>query len=1135
MHVIKTILSQSNNWGEILNALKKIDPSGRESGFLFEKFAKLYFQFEPSICGDYKNVWLFRECPNDIKAKLSLGSIDYGVDLVLEGRDQKFTVVQCKFRISQDKNLSWTKDKIANLFAEGDKADHFIVFTNASGLDEHSKNKKGSMFSMITLGDLLNIKEITFANMAKMEKGGEIKFKPRDYQIDAINDVIEGFEKSQRGQLILPCGAGKTYTSLWIKEKINAGSTLVLVPSLALLRQTKNEWHAQQKKWLPYLCVCSEKDIDSTGNDSIMVHTYEIGSNVTTSANEIELFLRKNKKCIIYSTYQSLKVLAGKAKELNFSFDLAICDEAHKTAGLKSSTFGLVHADENIEIKKRLYMTATPRIVSETVKKNMQENESILVADMSDSKIFGKEFHRMSFGEAIEKEILVDYQIIAIGVSDKEVQQLIQNRFYSGCDYTAEDIANNFALEKVMRKYQATHSITFHSTIQRAIDFHERHKKILPDIFIETVTGKQSTNKRNIIMNGFKNEKSAILTNARCLTEGIDVPAIDLIYFCDPKNSKVDIVQASGRALRKSSHKNKKKGYIVVPIFHKDQESIENAIEESSFRNLIAVVRALCDQDERLQIEINNLKLKKEQKKDVATDRLSLDFEDESIIVFSEINERLKKALFDQVIEKNSDNWEINFEKFKNFLDRNNGEYPKITPMNKSEKKLANWVTVQRLKYKKDSLEFKYFEKLESIGFIWNQQEYNFLIKIKKLQDFIKKTGKYPSQKSKDKEESRLAIFCQDSRTRRRKGDLNEISIKRFNDMNFVWEPYKSNFEDNLLKVAEFIEEHKRPPMIRYSKNKKERALAEWLNTQLEKSNEGKITPEEIKKMKTLNIKIEEIESAFQNIIDNKEKDAWMQNFEKVKKIKIEKNRWPYGSRYRGEGWREEVGLYAWLYKQRKDFKSKVLQDWKKEKLDEIGEWQPKTDKTSYDEIWLENFEKLKSFVKKNNRFPTAMIKGTEERVLTNWCGTQRNLYYGRLKNYAPLPKWRIDKMNSIGFDWGGEVERKSFADRFNELKNWIQQHDGAYPKTQRKKNDLKINPERQEENSLYEWLARQNRRKDTTRFCTIIFVEQFRFSCISHQLSKLIKKSKNQIRAKLSTKPAIVQSFIPTAPKESR
>jgi hypothetical protein len=353
------------------------------------------------------------------------------------------------------------------------------------------------------------------------------------------------------------------------------------------------------------------------------------------------------------------------------------------------------------------------------------------------------------------------------------------------------------------------------------------------------------------------------------------------------------------------------------------------------------------------------------------------------------------------------------------------------------------------------------------------------LIKIKKLQDFIKKTGKYPSQKSKDKEESRLAIFCQDSRTRRRKGDLNEISIKRFNDMNFVWEPYKSNFEDNLLKVAEFIEEHKRPPMIRYSKNKKERALAEWLNTQLEKSNEGKITPEEIKKMKTLNIKIEEIESAFQNIIDNKEKDAWMQNFEKVKKIKIEKNRWPYGSRYRGEGWREEVGLYAWLYKQRKDFKSKVLQDWKKEKLDEIGEWQPKTDKTSYDEIWLENFEKLKSFVKKNNRFPTAMIKGTEERVLTNWCGTQRNLYYGRLKNYAPLPKWRIDKMNSIGFDWGGEVERKSFADRFNELKNWIQQHDGAYPKTQRKKNDLKINPERQEENSLYEWLARQNRRKD--------------------------------------------------------
>ncbi len=668
MNIIQKILEGKNSWDEIFLALKKLDPTGSKSGLLFEDFCKLFFLCDPRVCSDYKNVWLFKECPLYIKQKLNFGTIDYGVDIVLEDQEEKLTVVQCKFRVDQTANLSWTKDKIANLFAEGDQADHFLVFTNASGLDSHSKNKKGTLFSMITLGDLLDLTSDTIERMSLDKKDKKIKhFFPRDYQLQAIKDVEDGFKGSSRGQLILPCGAGKTFTSLWIKEKINAKHTLVLVPSLALLRQVKNEWHSQQKNWFPYLCVCSEKDIDSS-KDSVVVHSYEIGGNVTTSPEVIRDFLKSHNKSIIYSTYQSLEAIITATKDLNFEFDLAICDEAHKTAGVNNSNFSLIHSDQNIKIRKRLYMTATPRIVSDRLKKKLEDQESeLLLADMSDSRIYGQELHRMSFGDAIEKKILVDYQIIAIGVSNKEVQNLITERFYKDDESTIEDIANNLALEKVMKKYKATHAITFHSTIKRAISFKERNQKISPSIFVETVTGAQSTNRRSIIMNNFANETAAIMTNARCLTEGIDVPTIDLVYFCDPKNSKVDIVQASGRALRKASHKNKTKGYIVVPIFHKDEEDIEQAVEQSCFKNLINVVRALCDQDERLQIEINNLKLKKG-KRNLEGNRLSLDFEEDSLIVFTEIEEKLKQSLFDQIIERSANTWEINFNALKETL-----------------------------------------------------------------------------------------------------------------------------------------------------------------------------------------------------------------------------------------------------------------------------------------------------------------------------------------------------------------------------------------------------------------------------------------------------------------------------------
>lgn len=234
-------------------------------------------------------------------------------------------------------------------------------------------------------------------------------------------------------------------------------------------------------------------------------------------------------------------------------------------------------------------MTATPRIRSRNLK--VKDDEEELIADMSNQEIYGPIFYRMSFKEAIDLGILVDYKIIAIGVSDAELQKAILNRHFA--DHkgeTVEDYANNYALQKLMGKYPATHAITFHSTVKRAKSFKDRHQKLAPEVYTDHVSGMQTTNTRNLIMDAFRNAQKGVVTNARCLTEGIDVPTIDAVYFCDP-NPIIDIVQASGRALRKAKHRTSHWALSLFRIYHKDKELLQEYIQSGPYKKLVDIVR----------------------------------------------------------------------------------------------------------------------------------------------------------------------------------------------------------------------------------------------------------------------------------------------------------------------------------------------------------------------------------------------------------------------------------------------------------------------------------------------------------------------------------------------------------------
>ena len=441
------------------------------------------------------------------------------------------------------------------------------------------------------------------------------KKQPRPYQAEIIESVCASLQSVSRGQLIMPCGTGKTLTSLWIHEKLQLKRTLVLFPSLALLRQTKNEWNKNRLQAVPYICVCSEKDIDRN-SDCISVSPNEVDGNVTSSPETLRRFLESDGQSIVFCTYQSMPVLVEGLKGTSLSFDIIFCDEAHKTAGLGKSYFRMVHDNAVIPAARRLYMTATPRIYKENHIGNIQEGPRI-ISDMSNCEVFGEVLYQLNLRTAIDLGILVDYKVVVVGVLEEEIADFIKNGRVVSEGISMEDIAHNYAVQKFMQEWGARNVVSFHSSIKRAQNFATRHEKLFPDVGSFHVNGRQPTSVREGHLREFGESSNSIVSNARCLTEGVDIPAIDGVFFCDPKNSHIGIMQGLGRALRRADHRSKKTGYIVIPTLHSRDSNVEDEISKGRYAALINVIYAINSYDdtfiERLQNQIREARLEENQ------------------------------------------------------------------------------------------------------------------------------------------------------------------------------------------------------------------------------------------------------------------------------------------------------------------------------------------------------------------------------------------------------------------------------------------------------------------------------------------------------------------------------------------
>lgn len=1024
------------SWQELKIRLEKYNTAQTETttkktqaGKIFELFTKYYLLTNPNY-SEYTDVWLYDEVRPSIISELRLPPTDHGIDLILKTTTGDYHALQCKFKNDERKSLSWTGDKIANIIALGINCTRQIVFTNVSEITEVATNLTDS-FEKISYYELTSTPSEVFQNILQLAKG----FKPKPiihvnqdpHQIEAVNAVIEHFKTNTRGQLILPCGAGKTLVALWIKEGMKPKNTLVLVPSLALLRQIKDSWSFQRKFFYERLNVCSEKDIDKS-KDTFNIHTYEVGGVVTTDPTEICEFLQKETDKVIFSTYQSLRAISQACEALKgFQFDLTICDEAHRTAGSKKfNEFTLIHEDKNIPSRKRLYMTATPKVASANLKSLMGKDYELL-CDMGKPEVFGTEAYRLTFGAAIQQGVLVDYKIIGIGVSDEDVEKFITERHYVG-NLTADKIAHNFALDLVMREYKAFHSLTFHSRVDLAEQFAERHKTFFTDVFCNSVKGQQTTNERVRILNEFKDSEIGIVSNARCLTEGVDVPTIDLIYFSDPKNSKIDIVQASGRALRKDrSGKSKKEmGYIVVPIFHNAHKNIESEIKKKPiFNHLVEVVRSLCDQDERLQAEIDEVAFKEGQKTSSKIDFRFTGESIEKIIKLENIEEKIRHSLVHEIIQRNRDYWEVMYRRLQEFIGIHGHM---IVGGRKGELgQLSRWVHEQRRAYHNGKLNPTRIDKLNKINFDWkteNRKAEKDLDKLwfrsyDKLKEYFNQNGHSDIPRTY-KEDNALKNWVVQQRVKYKQGKLSSWKIDELKKLNFNLMP-RGGFRHELIEeLKKYKEQHGDTlvPTFR-QEGKPHHKLGRFVNKARTIYNNGEVDENGDHHYKGFGKLLKEEVAALNELgFVWRVTEEWSSQFEKAKEYFLKHGNSDVPQSY-------DQNLYHWCYKQKR---SKSLT---KEQLDllaqiefdfTINSHKNKAIKTPF----IKSLQQLKEFYDQHGHFNVTQADGR----LYNWLRELKRRFYGT----DGLSQEVIDKLATIGFDfYEQQVEVEANTSKWDE------------------------------------------------------------------------------------------------------
>ena len=637
----------SNGFQRVLDHIRSIAGSEAEKGRLFERLMKTYFTLDPIYQDRFTNVWLW---PEWAATRPEFDGADIGIDLVAEEReDAGYCAIQCKCYASDTRISKTHLDSFISASAREPFTARIVVDTG----DEWGPNAVKTITRLKPACAVLRFDDLAthpfdWPNLVN-EQPEALAFRTepfslRPHQKAAIDDVLSGFTEHDRGKLIMACGTGKTFTALRIAEAVAGigGRVLYLVPSISLFQQSMREWATHRKLVHRYIGICSDTRAGRNDEDASL---QELEIPVTTDPVSISRTLQNTSKdalTVVFCTYHSLELIEKAQDDGAPAFDLIICDEAHRTTGIEhptdsTSPFVLVHDKKRIQASKRLYMTATARLYTESAKTKAARHD-IEVYSMDDPASYGPEFHRLQFSRAVEQNLLSDYKVVVLAMSEQHVDKTLQAHLASiGGEINLTDAAQIVGCWRALQNPENKHmdsesirplsrAIAFTNTIlsSKRLQAHwdgiiEQAIGLLPEIDqaralrCETrhVDGQHHALERKARiewLKGSSDRTCRILSNARCLSEGIDVPALDAVLFMNPRRSQVDIVQAVGRAMRKSE--GKEYGYIILPIVVPAGADPATVLDDNKrFATVWGVLRALRSHDDRFEAEINQIDL----------------------------------------------------------------------------------------------------------------------------------------------------------------------------------------------------------------------------------------------------------------------------------------------------------------------------------------------------------------------------------------------------------------------------------------------------------------------------------------------------------------------------------------------
>ena len=678
---------------DILTEIRQKSLTEKEKGTDFERLMKLWFLTDPRYA-NLQQVWLWEEFP----ARKDFGGKDLGIDLVARTETGDYWAIQCKC-YAEDAQIS--KGAVDSFLANASRTfldpETFQTreFSNLLWVQTTRKrwgaNAEAAIqglskpFNRISLYDL----EISAVDWEKLKAGlygdnAKLPGKqPRPHQLVAMSKANEYFveQGNERGKLIMACGTGKTYTSLKIMEQMTDKNAFVLflVPSIALLGQTLNAWMADKQDEMRAVCVCSDakasrKMVDADDEDASVIDlAVPATTNTQSILRQLRQYGKEDCRTVIFSTYQSIDVVKEAIDLYGREVDLIICDEAHRTTGVilkdkAESNFTKIHSNDFIASKRRLYMTATPRLYSANVKVKAKENENVDVLCSMDSKeLYGEEFHRLTFNDAVSRGLLADYKVLVLTVSEEDIPQEIRTHIKDNYNFASDkdklhelnfDDATKIigCINGLSKRIKGDHGVTKEQDpmmMKRAVAFcqtinptksnpnysstqlakyfgaicdeykdmmFEDEKKDVVNVKAKHIDGSMDANTRNeliawLIQDAEDPQECRVLCNVRCLSEGVDVPALDAVLFLSPRNSEVEVVQSVGRVMRtfgKGTDKEKKYGYIIIPVIVPNDVKPEDALNDNErFKVVWTILNALRSHDENFNAHVNQINLNK--------------------------------------------------------------------------------------------------------------------------------------------------------------------------------------------------------------------------------------------------------------------------------------------------------------------------------------------------------------------------------------------------------------------------------------------------------------------------------------------------------------------------------------------